>query len=98
MAHETAQLHLLPDADRAAVAEALRAAPGHCAPNLVGCWGAGDYTWDALDSSSASSAARLQAIAGVARVDPVRYEAIASGVREPGLRNGIKRTLLLRVQ
>ena len=98
MVHETAQLYLQPGADRAALVDALRAAPGHSAPNLPGCWGAGDCTWDALSPSSASIAARLQALPGVARVDHVRYEVIASGMRAPDLRNGIKRTLLLRVQ
>jgi hypothetical protein len=98
MAHETAQLYVRPDADRTVLADALRATAGHCAPNLAGCWGAGDYTWDALGPPSPSTIARLQALDGIARVDHVRYDPIASGMRAPDLRNGIKRTLLLRVQ
>jgi len=101
MARETAQLYVQPGADRGALTEALRATPGHCAPNLTGCWGAGDYTWDRLtdeETSSMSIAAQLQALPGIARVDHVCYEAIAGGVRAPDLANGVKRTLLLRVQ
>jgi hypothetical protein len=98
MAHETAQLYVRPDADRTVLADALRATAGHCAPNLAGCWGAGDYTWDALGPPSPSTIARLQALDGIARVDHVRYDPIASGMRAPDLRNGIKRTLLMRVQ
>jgi hypothetical protein len=98
MVHETAQLYLQPGADRAALADALRATPGHCAPNLAGCWGAGDFTWDASGPTSTSMAARLQALPGVARVDHVHYDPIASGMRAPELRHGVKRTLLLRVQ
>ena len=101
MRRETAQLYVQPGADIVALTQALRTVPGCWAPNLPGCFGAGDYTWDLPADehpSPAAIVAQLQALPGIVRVDRVCYEAIAGGVRAPGLTNGIKRTLFLRVK
>ncbi|WP_222939318.1 antibiotic biosynthesis monooxygenase family protein, partial [Pantoea agglomerans] len=90
--------HALRDAAQA-LPGAKRVAP---ARNLEGCWGAGDYTLDVLrDERSVDSAAAFAALAqlpGIARVDGAACRPIGGGLREPGLRDGVWRTLMLRVR
>lgn len=101
---ETAQIYLQPGADATSLGAALCALPGHCAANLPGAYGAGDYTWDAgaemarTAAATHAAAAQLAAHPAVARIDRVRYQPLARGARAPQLSGGIKRTLLLRVQ
>lgn len=69
--------------------------------NLEGSVGAGDYTFDArgeYSRSTMTSLAFLKAIEGVSDVDVVQYQRLASAVRDKSLRNGIWRTLMLRVR
>lgn len=101
---ESAQLYLHADADSAALDRALLTLPGRGGANLPGCYGAGDYSWDAaVDARQgaqplASRLAQLRALPGIERVDLLHYAPIAGGLRAPELANGIKRTLFLRVQ
>ena len=110
MRHDTAQVFVSADRDAEAVGHALREAaqalPGAkrvaLARNLEGCWGAGDYTLDVLrDERSVDSAAAFAALAqlpGIARVDGAACRPIGGGLLEPGLRDGVWRTLMLRVR
>ncbi|WP_193100446.1 Dabb family protein [Burkholderia sp. Z1] len=110
MRHDTAQVFVSSDRDAGAIEHALREAaqalPGATrvalARNLEGSWGAGDYTLDVLrDERTADSAADFAALArlpGIARVDSAACRAIGGGLREPALRDGIWRTLMLRVR
>lgn len=99
-------LHLRPEvgeADRAQLERALAGAAGHgvssLGRNLPGTIHGGDYTFDVVGAPAtalfAGLAAPLREL--VAECDEVALEPIAGGVREPGIANGIKRTLLLRV-
>ncbi|MGH8354181.1 MAG: Dabb family protein [Pseudomonas sp.] len=109
MWHETAQLDLAPDAAPGALEEALRqrarSLPGlrhlSLGRNLEGSWGAGDYTLDlsfASAAAQAAGAASLAQLPGVARLDRLAYRRLGGGQRAPGLKDGIWRTLLLRVR
>ncbi|WP_446901644.1 Dabb family protein [Burkholderia sp. YIM B11467] len=110
MRHDTAQVFVSADRDAGAIEHALheaaQALPGATrvalARNLEGSWGAGDYTLDVLrDERTADSAADFAALArlpGIARIDGAACRAIGGGLREPALRDGIWRTLMLRVR
>jgi hypothetical protein len=110
MRHETAQVYIATGADADAMERALYARaqklPGlfhvSCSRNNEGSWGAGDFTLDlaTCDNASEWDAALdgLAAISGIERIDRVAYRSIGGGVREPGLRDGIWRTLMLRVR
>lgn len=108
MRHDTAQVFVSADCDAGAIEHALRAA-AHAragtkrvalARNLDGSWGAGDYTLDVLrDESAADGTADFAALArlpGIERIDGARCRAIGGGLREPALREGVWRTLMLR--
>lgn len=110
MRHDTAQVFVSADHDADAIERALREVarvlPGATrvalARNQEGCWGAGDYTLDVLrDERAANHATDFAALAqlpGVVRVDGAACRAIGGGLREPTLRDGIWRTLMLRVR
>jgi len=106
MRNESVQLFFAPDsvADEALHAR-LNSLPGlrhyQFAGNLDGCWGAGAYTLDLAWDESApvqDIGAVLTGVPGFERADAVTYVAVGGGVREPELRNGIWRTLMLRVR
>lgn len=110
MRHDTAQVYLAAGADAAETERDLRqrahALAGircmHLSRNLAGSWGAGDYTLDLLADDGPrepeSAAAELARVPGIARIDFATCRAIAGGAREPGLRDGIWRTLMLRTR
>lgn len=106
MWHETAQLHLAPDADPEALDDELqrraRGLPGlrqlSLGRNLEGSWGAGDYTLDLCFAGNALQTASLLQLPGVAQVDRVAYRRLGGGQRAPGLQRGIWRTLMFRVR
>ncbi|MXN75735.1 Dabb family protein [Burkholderia sp. 4701] len=110
MRHDTAQVYLAAGVDADETERVLRqrvhALPGirrvHLSRNLAGSWGAGDYTLDLLAEDgpreSESAAAELARVPGVARIDAATCRAIAGGTREPNLRDGIWRTLMLRTR
>ncbi|RQR32979.1 Dabb family protein [Burkholderia sp. Bp9142] len=110
MRHDTAQVCVSATDDAGACECALRAA-AHALPgatrvalarNLDGCWGAGDYTLDVLRDERATDQATdftaLARVPGVVRIDGAACRAIGGGLREPALRDGIWRTLMLRVR
>lgn len=71
--------------------------------NLPGSWGAGDYTLDlqfapGWPESPAHDVGLAAALSGMAEVDSVAYSPISGGLRAPRLRDGIWRTLMLRVR
>ncbi|MBN3821463.1 Dabb family protein, partial [Paraburkholderia sp. Se-20369] len=74
----------------------------HLSRNLAGSWGAGDYTLDLLADDSShepeSAAADFARLPGIARIDAATCHAIGGGAREPGLRDGVWRTLMLRTR
>jgi hypothetical protein len=91
------------DAAEAALCKQLDATEGlarwHCGRNLEGCWGGGQFTVDLQWRAGADiPAPDFGAIPGWASADAVRYQTVASGQRDPGLRGGIWRTLLLTVR
>ncbi|WP_241302874.1 Dabb family protein [Burkholderia stabilis] len=110
MRHDTAQVFVSADRDAHAIEHALREAaralPGArrvaLARNQEGSWGAGDYTLDVLrDAPAVDPAADFAALArlpGVARVDGAVCRPIGGGLSEPGLRDGVWRTLMLRAR
>jgi hypothetical protein len=109
MWHETAQLYLNPGAAPETLQEELQRRlqqlPGlhhfSLGRNLEGSWGAGDFTLDLCLASGAVHAnleAALAQLPGVARVDRLAYRRLGGGQRAMGLKNGIWRTLLLRVR
>ncbi|RQR90160.1 MULTISPECIES: Dabb family protein [unclassified Burkholderia] len=110
MRHDTAQIFVSATGDAGAFEHALREAaqalPGATrvalARNLDGCWGAGDYTLDVLRderaTGHATDFAALAGLPGVVRIDGAACHAIGGGLREPALRDGIWRTLMLRVR
>ncbi|WP_096474286.1 Dabb family protein [Burkholderia stabilis] len=110
MRHDTAQVFVSADHDADAIERALREAaralPGSTrvalARNQDGCWGAGDYTLDVLcDEQVANHAtdfAVLAQLPGITRIDGAACRAIGGGLREPTLRDGVWRTLMLRVR
>ncbi|WP_423381240.1 Dabb family protein [Burkholderia sp. LMG 32019] len=110
MRHDTAQVFVSADRDTGGIERALHEA-AHAlvgakrvalARNLDGSWGAGDYTLDVLrDDSAADGEADFAALAqlpGIVRIDGAVCRAIGGGLREPALRNGVWRTLMLRVR
>ncbi|MCA8292919.1 Dabb family protein [Burkholderia sp. AU30198] len=110
MRHDTAQVFVSADRDAGAIERALHEA-AHAlagakrvvlARNLDGSWGAGDYTLDVLrDASAADGTADFAALAhlpGIDRIDGAGCRAIGGGLREPSLRDGVWRTLMLRVR
>ncbi|WP_423368513.1 Dabb family protein [Burkholderia sp. LMG 32019] len=110
MRHDTAQVFVSADRDAGGIERALHEA-AHAlagakrvalARNLDGSWGAGDYTLDVLrDDPAADGAADFAALAqlpGIARIDGAVCRAIGGGLREPTLRDGVWRTLMLRVR
>ncbi|RQT20491.1 Dabb family protein [Burkholderia contaminans] len=110
MRHDTAQVFVSANCDAGAIEHALHEA-AHARPgtkrvalarNLDGSWGAGDYTLDVLhDESAADGTADFTALArlpGIERIDGARCRAIGGGLREPALRDGVCRTLMLRVR
>lgn len=103
MVLETAQLYVS-DADEAAIVASLKALPGlrdyRLGRNMEGCWGAGSHTLDLWwEGSPGTLEDALKAVQGYQRVDRVLYgETVGSGLRDPGLRDGIWRTLLLQVR
>ncbi|CAB3802119.1 hypothetical protein LMG28688_05511 [Paraburkholderia caffeinitolerans] len=110
MQHKTARIFITPDADAEAIEQALRASLRkrfglnrvNFERNLAGSWGAGDYTLDLVshhDHAEWDAAANeLASIPGIARVDHVAYKSIGGGVRQPGLRDGVWRTLMFRAR
>ncbi|MEK8069095.1 Dabb family protein, partial [Burkholderia contaminans] len=110
MRHDTAQVFVSADCDAGAIEHALHEAAYTragtkrvaLARNLDGSWGAGDYTLDVLrDESAADGTADFAALArlpGIERIDGARCRAIGGGLREPALRDGVWRTLMLRVR
>lgn len=105
MWHETAQLYLDPNVtvDESLLQRTLLALPGlqhmNLSRNLEGSWWAGDFTLDLMLAEALPQdemADRLAQLPGMARLDRVAYCRLAGGEREPGLRDGIWRTLLLR--
>ncbi|MFJ1208988.1 Dabb family protein [Burkholderia pyrrocinia] len=110
MRHDTAQVFVSADHDadaiECALREAARALPGATrialACNQDGCWGAGDYTLDVLRdervTNHATDFAALAQLPGVVRIDGAACRAIGGGLREPTLRDGVWRTLMLRVR
>jgi hypothetical protein len=107
MQHDSAQLYLVAGVDPSTVArsvtEALRGLPGigrvHLSANLPGSWGAGDYTLDLQrEPGAGTDLASIAALPGIARIDHLVYQRLAGGERQPGLQNGIWRTLLLRIR
>ncbi|CAB3747840.1 hypothetical protein B7G54_02015 [Burkholderia puraquae] len=110
MRHDTAQVFVAADCNAGAIEPAMHEA-AHAlagakrvalARNLDGSWGAGDYTLDVLrDESAAEGTADFAALAqlpGIERIDGARCRAIGGGLREPALRDGVWRTLMLRVR
>lgn len=104
---ETVQVFLQEGADlnaaQTALHRLLEAAPGladwHCGRNLEGCWGGGQFTVDLQWHANADKPApEFSALPGFASADAVCYQTVASGQREPALRQGIWRTLLLTVR
>ncbi|WP_175771691.1 Dabb family protein [Burkholderia ambifaria] len=110
MRHDTAQVWVAATGDAGAIERALRdaahALPGASrvalARNLECCWGAGDYTLDVLRDARATDRATdftaLARVSGVVRIDGAACRAIGGGLREPALRDGVWRTLMLRVR
>lgn len=111
MQFETAQVYIAEDASKGEVESAVRARlarlAGECSRvnfsrNLEDCWGAGDYTLDLIPGAERSQWDTvfdgLSGIAGIARIDHVFYRRIGGGMRQPGLSDGIWRTLMLRVR
>lgn len=105
----TAQVFLEDTADRASLASHLPALERqisgltllHAGENCPGSWGAGAFTLDGVAHSTADAAhlaSALGALPGVTHADAVAYTAVGSGLRAPGLRGGIWRTLMLRVR
>ncbi|MDN7929984.1 Dabb family protein [Burkholderia metallica] len=110
MRHDTARVFVSAEGNADAIERALRDA-AHAlagarrvalARNLDGSWGAGDYTLDVLrDESAAEGApdfAALVQLPGIERIDGASCRAIGGGLREPALRDGVWRTLMLRVR
>jgi len=105
---ESVQLDLAPGAHPSDLAillrERLGGLPGfrHLAvgANLPGSWGASDCTLDLLfeHDPGQALAERLAQLPGVARLERHAYRRIGGGLREPHLRGGIWRTLLLHVK
>ncbi|WP_412528124.1 Dabb family protein [Burkholderia lata] len=110
MRHDTAQVFVSADCHAGAIEHALHEAAHTLAGtkrvalarNLDGSWGAGDYTLDVLrDASAADGTADFAALAQlpeIERIDGAECRAIGGGLREPALRDGIWRTLMLRVR
>ncbi|WP_028221270.1 Dabb family protein [Paraburkholderia oxyphila] len=110
MRHETAQVFIGAGADTNAIERTLAARvaglSSHArigfARNLEGSWGAGDYTLDLVPGDDAPACddvfADLATIAGVTRIDHVGCLSIGGSLRDSGLRDGIWRTLMLRVR
>ncbi|WP_321937731.1 Dabb family protein [Burkholderia cepacia] len=110
MRHDAAQVFVSADRDAGGIERALHEA-AHAlagakrvalARNQDGSWGAGDYTLDVLrDDSATDGTADFVALAqlpGVVRIDGAVCHAIGGGLREPALRDGAWRTLMLRVR
>ncbi|WP_176114207.1 Dabb family protein [Burkholderia cepacia] len=110
MRHDTAQVFVSGDRDAGGIERALHEA-AHAlagakrvalARNQDGSWGAGDYTLDVLRADSAANGtadfAALAQLPGVVRIDGAVCRAIGGGLREPALRDGVWRTLMLRVR
>ncbi|MDN7893088.1 Dabb family protein [Burkholderia cepacia] len=110
MRHDTAQVFVSADRDARGIERALHEAAlalagakrVALARNQDGSWGAGDYTLDVLrDDSAANGTADFAALAqlpGIVRIDGAVCRAIGGGLREPALRDGVWRTLMLRVR
>ncbi|MCA7999373.1 Dabb family protein [Burkholderia metallica] len=110
MRHDTARVFVSAEGNADAIERALRDAARALAGarrvalarNLDGSWGAGDYTLDVLrDESAAEGAPDFAALAqlpGIERIEGARCRAIGGGLREPALRDGVWRTLMLRVR
>ncbi|WP_322075736.1 Dabb family protein [Burkholderia cepacia] len=110
MRHDTAQVFVSGDRDAGGIERALHEA-AHAlagakrvalARNQDGSWGAGDYTLDVLRADSAANGtadfAALAQLPGIVRIDGAVCRAIGGGLREPALRDGVWRTLMLRVR
>ncbi|WP_333973581.1 Dabb family protein [Burkholderia cepacia] len=110
MRHDTAQVFVSGDRDAGGIERALHEA-AHAlagakrvalARNQDGSWGAGDYTLDVLRDESATDGttdfAALAQLPGIVRIDGAVCRAIGGGLREPALRDGVWRTLMLRVR
>ncbi|WP_334047255.1 Dabb family protein [Burkholderia cepacia] len=110
MRHDTAQVFVSADRDAGGIERALHEA-AHAlagakrvalARNQDGSWGAGDYTLDVLRDDSATDGtadfAALAQLPGIVRIDGPVCRAIGGGLREPALRDGVWRTLMLRVR
>ncbi|KWC76651.1 hypothetical protein WL74_27090 [Burkholderia cepacia] len=110
MRHDTAQVFVSADCDAGGIERALHEA-AHAlagakrvalARNQDGSWGAGDYTLDVLRADSAANGtadfAALAQLPGIVRIDGAVCRAIGGGLREPALRDGVWRTLMLRVR
>ncbi|MCA7898668.1 Dabb family protein [Burkholderia cepacia] len=110
MRHDTAQVFVSADRDAGGIERALHEAAlalagakrVALARNQDGSWGAGDYTLDVLRDDSATDGtadfAALAQLPGIVRIDGAVCRAIGGGLREPALRDGVWRTLMLRVR
>ncbi|AOI88408.1 Dabb family protein [Burkholderia pseudomultivorans] len=110
MRHDTAQVFVSAEHDADAVASALRDTARSLAGvkrvalarNLPGCWGAGDYTLDLVRDDGARDAATHFAMLaeqpGVVRIEVAACRPVGGGMRAPALRDGVWRTLMLRVR
>lgn len=107
MWYETAQLYLDPDTetDESLIRRTLLTLPGlqhmNLGRNHEGSWWAGDFTVDLFFSDGICRrdvTDHLAQLPGVARLDHVTYQRIGGGQRAPDLKDGIWRTLLLRVR
>tara|TARA_R110002110_G_scaffold90974_1_gene236425 strand:+ start:65077 stop:65709 length:633 start_codon:yes stop_codon:yes gene_type:complete len=104
---ETVQLFLQEGADLEAAESTLRSqlsaagslADWYCGRNLEGCWGGGQFTVDLKwNANTEQPAMDFSSLPGFASADAVCYYTVDSGQRDPGLRQGIWRTLLLHVR
>jgi len=83
---------------RSALAQAPGVQQSHLGADLPASWGGLGLTWDALlGDDPPPVAAQLHGLT-VGAVDAVRFRPLHRALPEPGIRGGIKRTLLLRVK
>jgi hypothetical protein len=83
---------------RGALAQSPGVQQSHLGADLPGSWGGLGLTWDALLSDDAPPVAAQLCGLDVGPLDAVRFLPLHRALPEPGIRGGIKRTLLLRVQ
>ena len=103
----TAQLNRIPSLDQHTFKNSIISTIGdlshnhlfNLGRNLEGSFGTGEYTLDFLSMHSQQEILDVIEHLNVIRsVDLVTHQTIASGLRLPSLKNGISRTLLLKVK